>query len=255
MHVHNKWGLLNSLLNILNTYPEESLENSIAKYFLTHFADLPNINIFDAAAECYTSRAGIRRFCQSLGYDNFKDMKLEAKAYYEESKRYYFSHQQEEPDDIAKKLYQMAIECNHLMSLKQNEINGLIKAAKQIVFIVSDVYSKDAIEFQKYMILSGKMVRIISDKFDQNPIIQNLESDDLIFTISVSGFFERQIRPLIQNINCQKVLMTAERNPEYAKIYQTILYISEHPVTENHTVYHTYAVEYCLDYLLHVYHP
>ena len=86
----NKYGLLNALLNIINTYEEDSSKVVIAKYLLSNFSNINQINIYDAAEECAVSRASIRRFNQDIGFENFwnlKQEKLEYEFYSEEASR------------------------------------------------------------------------------------------------------------------------------------------------------------------------
>ena len=86
----NKYGLLNALLNIINTYEEDSSKVVIAKYLLSNFSNINQINIYDAAEECAVSRASIRRFSQDIGFENFRNLKqekLEYEFYSEEASR------------------------------------------------------------------------------------------------------------------------------------------------------------------------
>ena len=53
----------------------------LAQYLLYHFDQLKDLNIYDVAEACFVSRSGIRRFCQSIGFDNFSDIKAEAEEW------------------------------------------------------------------------------------------------------------------------------------------------------------------------------
>ncbi len=69
------FSLMNSLLAVVNRSPHDSMDSTLARYFLERFDRLADLNVYDVAEECYTSRSGIRRFCQSIGLDNFSDLK------------------------------------------------------------------------------------------------------------------------------------------------------------------------------------
>lgn len=249
MNVHNKWGLLNSLISILNQADEDAARTVLAKYFLSNFGSLDNVNIYDVAEQCYTTRAAIRRFCQSLGYDNFKALKEEAKEYIEEGYRYYSSSENVEdyPGYLAAQIAEMAEDCNANMKGKTEKIAELIHSSKTVVFLVSDIYLKHCSEFQKQMIVNGKMIRIVGQKFDDNQLLRQLTPQDLLFTVSTGGFFEKVIRDLVSGFPCRKILMTSRHSQEYREIYDDVLYLCSHDLGRERTVYHIYAVEYCLN--------
>lgn len=249
MNVHNKWGLLNSLISILNNAEEDAAAIVIAKYFLENFGNLDNVNIYEVAEQCYTTRAAIRRFCQSLGFDNFKALKEEAKAYLEEGYRYYSAC--EDPEDyplyFANQLSLMAEDCNRNMEGNTENIAEQLHQSGQIVFLVSDIYTKHCSEFQKQMIVNGKMVRIVGQKFDDNQLLRSLGPGDLLFTVSIGGFFESVIRDLVSALPCRRILMTSRHRPEYRETYDEVLYLCSHDLGRERSVYHIFAVEYCLN--------
>lgn len=67
--------LANSLFSYVNRSKPDSAEYVLADYFLRHYSELNKLNIYDVADECFVSRSSVRRFCQSLGFENFKDLK------------------------------------------------------------------------------------------------------------------------------------------------------------------------------------
>ena len=58
----NKWGLLNSLIEIVNNESSDDPHAILAQYFLKNFDRIGRLNVYDLAEESYTSRASIRRF-------------------------------------------------------------------------------------------------------------------------------------------------------------------------------------------------
>ena len=76
----NRWGLMNSLIAILNE-GNDSTDVFIAKYFMKNFGRMHDLNVYDVAQECFVDRATIRRFAQKLGYANFKEMKEQFENY------------------------------------------------------------------------------------------------------------------------------------------------------------------------------
>ena len=72
------FSLMTALLAVMNESEPKDPYYVLAQYFLYHFDQLRDLNIYDVADACYVSRSGIRRFCQSIGFDNFSDLKAEA---------------------------------------------------------------------------------------------------------------------------------------------------------------------------------
>lgn len=55
----NKWGLLNSLIEIVNNESSDDPHAILARHFLKNFDRIGQLNIYDLAEECFTSRASI----------------------------------------------------------------------------------------------------------------------------------------------------------------------------------------------------
>ncbi|MHC5228957.1 MurR/RpiR family transcriptional regulator [Enterococcus sp. LJL99] len=246
----NKYGLLNSLLGIINNYDEDDSRVIIAKYFLKHFDKLDEINIFDAAAECYVTRTSIRRFAKFIGFDNFRHLKKEPEQY-----NYYinFDERDSYPDYLADQISEMAI---NLKSQNKKEIHDIANAminSREIVFLISDIYGSRCLEFQKEMIYSGKMVRIVAYNFSESKILKRIEPNDLIIVISVLGNFTYQVADLINSIECSKAIITSMDDGNVLKEYDLVFPVVKVGNLNSKTVYHTLAIEYYLDVIYHEY--
>lgn len=250
MNELNKFGLLNSLLGIINNYDEDDSKVIIAKYFLTHFDRLDDINIFDAADECFVTRTSIRRFAKFIGFDNFRHLKKDHEQY-----DYYLQFDEKEnyPDYLSDQINQMATNLRNVVGIEIEEIVRTIIESREIIFLVSDIYGARCLEFQKEMIFSGKMVRIVSYNFSDSKVLKRIDSNDLIIVISVLGSFTHQVNDFINQLDCRKAIMTSVEDSDILKNYDLILPMGEvgHPSTK--TVYHTLAIEYYLDVVYHEY--
>lgn len=110
----NKLGFLNSLIEIVNNNMEEDAATSVlARYFLVNFNRLPELNIYDVAENCFVTRSSVRRFCQSLGFDNYKELKKQLENV-QDNYHYYKDVVITENygQKTAEELYQMALDCN-----------------------------------------------------------------------------------------------------------------------------------------------
>ncbi|MGL9729849.1 hypothetical protein IGI44_003266 [Enterococcus sp. DIV0756] len=246
----NKYGLLNSLLGILNNYDEDDSKVTIAKYFLIHFDRLDDINIFDAADECFVTRTSIRRFAKFIGFDNFRHLKKDHEQY-----DYYlqFDDREDYPDYLADQIIQMAANLRNVVGTDIDEIVRTIIASREIIFLVSDIYGARCLEFQKEMIFSGKMVRIVSYNFSDNKVLKRIVPSDLVIVISVLGSFTYQIDEFISQLSCKKAIMTSMDDPDMLGNYDLVLPMGEIGHPSSKTVYHTLAIEYYLDVIYHEY--
>jgi DNA-binding MurR/RpiR family transcriptional regulator len=245
----NRWGLLNSLISIINEGSDDDTNVILAKYFLQNYNRLHELNVYDIAEECFVSRATVRRLSQSLGYTNFKDLKEQFDNFYNNYSFYRFGIQTNiEGQSVATQLYEMAMECDrNLTSEVLDRAVTKIYQSNQIVFLTSDVYSNQSSEFQKAMILSGKIVRVISNKFEDNLILKKLCSEDLLIVISVTGFFASVSLDMVNSLDVHKILITTIHKPLYEKCYNEVWYLSSSDKSQKRSVYTIYALEYYLE--------
>lgn len=250
MNELNKYGLLNSLLGIINNYDEDDSRVIIAKYFLTHFDRLDEINIYDAADECFVTRTSIRRFAKFIGFDNFRHLKKDHEQY-----DYYlqFDEKDNYPGYLADQIIQMADNLRNVVGTEIDQVVKTIMGSREIIFLVSDIYGARCLEFQKEMIFSGKMVRIVSYNYSENKVLKNINPDDLIIVISVLGSFTYQINDFINTLHCKKAIMTSMEDDDMLGKYDLVLPMGEIGHPSSKTVYHTLAIEYYLDVVYHEY--
>lgn len=250
----NKFGLLNSLITIINEGKENSSDVLVSKYLLQNYKNLHNLNIYDVAEHCYVDRATIRRIARKLGFENFKDLKNQLSDFSDFP--FYRTGIGEDTlgNTVAMQLANMTIECDNFFDTNRlDTIVGEIHEASQIVFLTFDVYSRQSSEFQKAMLLSGKMVRVISNKYDDNKVLSNISSNDILIVISISGFFVSQVTSLIEDSSAKKILLTTVREKKYENIFDEIWYLSEVPQIEKRSVYTMFATQYCLERIFEFY--
>lgn len=245
----NRWGLLNSLISIINETSDNDTNVMLAKYLLENYNRLHELNVYDIADECFVSRATVRRLAQSLGYSNFKDLKKQFDNFYTNYSFYRFGiPATSEEHSVANHLYEMALECDrHLTPDFLERVVTKIHQSKQIVFLTSDVYSDQCSDFQKAMILSGKIVRVISNKFEDNPVLENLNQDDMLVVLSVAGFFANVSFDMVNSLDTHKVLITTIHKELYEKYYNEVWYLSSSDLSQSRSVYTIYAVKYYLE--------
>lgn len=251
----NRYGVLNSLISILNEGEEDSSDAVIAKYLLQNFNHLQNLNIYDMADECFVSRATIRRFAQRLGFDNFKILKNQFESFHDTYSFYRAGiYDNTVNNTISEQILKMVNECDSFFT--DEKIAGIvndIKKANTIVFLTSDIYSRQSSEFQKAMILNDKMVRIISKKYENSELLHSLKSTDLLLVISVSGFFVNVILPYIKDNQAKTILLTTVHDLKYYDYFDEVWYLSKSAKTNNRSVYTVFATQYCLEKIFDAY--
>ncbi len=245
----NKWGLFNSLISIINDGAADDVNVTIARYLLENYNRLNDLNIYDIAEACFVSRATIRRMAQSLGFENFKAMK----GQFGDFSDYYSFYSSGIGIDsagrsMAEQVCHMMSECEKYLSEERLEaIVSQMYRSRQIVFVCSDVYSRQSSEFQKAMILAGKMVRVVSNKFNENSVLASLTSEDMLIVISVSSFFANLTLPMVKELPGYKILTTTVRDKNHESCYDEIWYLSDTPQVQQRSVYTIYAIQYHLE--------
>lgn len=250
MNEISKYGLLNSLLSIINNYDESDSKVTIAKYFLRNIDRIDEINIFEAAEECFVTRTSIRRFAKFIGFDNFRNLKTDHESY-----TYYKNVEEVEnyPVFLANQISQMVSTFSNLIGEEMALVTDSIKNCNEIIFLASDIYYSRCLEFQKQMILSGKIVRIVSYNFSESEVLKNITPTDLLIVISISGGFTRNIADLVRGIHCKKAIMTSIDDEHILAEYDLVLPVGEINQPSSKTIYHTFAAEYYLDVINYEY--
>lgn len=252
----NRLSLLNSLFNVLNENNQGDPYFTLAAYFLQHYQELSTLNIYDVAAECFVSRSSIRRFCQSIGYDNFVSFKNEFVQYDDQSKNSLRHYNRENyRETLTSEINAMITELNERMNtIEVDHIADRIHNSRHIVFLTSNVGASAVIQFQQLMILQNKVVRLISDMYETTDFIRELTSEDYVIVISGTGVFAQAVSDYIQEVKAHKVLFTLNRSHEFDCVFNKIYHLSAIDRSkEGKSVYLTYGMQYTLDILYHAY--
>ena len=159
------FSLMNSLLAVVNRSPHDSMDSTLARYFLERFDRLADLNVYDVAEECYTSRSGIRRFCQSIGLDNFSDLKSYAWEWSRHRRLFsrYTDHENYR-DYLVAALAEMDRTINEAVSEETlDRLARLLHRSKRIVILTSDFSSGAVRQFQQSMLYLHKVIDIVTD--------------------------------------------------------------------------------------------
>lgn len=249
------FSLMNSLLTVLNSTDADDPENVLACYFLERFDHLHDLNVYDVAEECYTSRSGIRRFCQSIGFDNFSALKS-CDWEWDKHRGFFVGCTDHEDFEgyIGHAIDAMMLDINtHVTDDDLTNLATLVHDAEEVLLVTSDFSSMAVREFQQSMLFMHKVVRILTDSFGSERNLAELNNKSLVIVISATGNYARAVRRQIEDVAASRVLITLDHDEELAFPYDAALYLSSDNFYGKRTVYAKYGINYFFDLLYHRY--
>lgn len=245
-------SLLHTLFSIINEGNVGDSNYVLAHYFLEHYSELQNLNIFDVAEECFVSRSSVRRFCKAIGYSNFMDMKHEFTRYdevYYRNIKYYTqdNYQQLLAFEMNKMIQDMA---STITSDILKEVVEDMEQSRFTIFMTPGAYSGAIKDFQEKMVAHKRIIYLISENYSDNDLIKNLNEQDLLITISTSGVFANEASKFTKDLIGKKVLFTGVPDPDLSSHYdKTYLLSNQSDGNLNIPVYSKYGIHFMLDLL------
>lgn len=250
-------SLVSELCFIINHDAPTSPDTVLARYFLEHFKNLGDLNVYDISNECLVSRSSIHRFCRRIGYQNFKEMKQDFRN---ETRHYdYFMGLAGRPDfaDYMKlEIVKMIVDLNEQITADVlDEIATRIHDAAEVVLISSYSAGNYLFKFQRPLILSGKIVRVMNDRLDdeQYRFLKELKKDSYVMVVSAMGNYAGGNISQIAPLDVYKVLVTASRREDIRAAYDKVYYLSKDDYTNQKSVYAEYGVCLFFDLLYSTY--
>lgn len=249
------FSLMNSLLAVVNQSPHDSMDSTLARYFLERFDRLAGLNVYDVAEECFTSRSGIRRFCQSIGLDNFSDLKSYAWEW--SCHRRLFSRYADH-DNYREYLMAALAEMDRTINeaVPQETLDRLaylMSSSERIVILTSDFSSGAVRQFQQSMLYLHKVIDIVTDSTGDISQLETLTERDVLVVISEHGNYARAVRTALANSPVATVLVTVDSDTETMVSSAHAVRLSPAPATAGRTVFAQYGITYLFDLLYNRY--
>ena len=249
------FSLMNSLLAVVNQSPHDSMDSTLARYFLERFDRLAGLNVYDVAEECFTSRSGIRRFCQSIGLDNFSDLKSYAWEW--SCHRRLFSRYADH-DNYREYLMAALAEMDRTINeaVPQETLDRLaylMSSSERIVILTSDFSSGAVRQFQQSMLYLHKVIDIVTDSTGDISQLETLTERDVLVVISEHGNYARAVRTALANSPVATVLVTVDSDTETMVSFAHAVRLSPAPATAGRTVFAQYGITYLFDLLYNRY--
>lgn len=250
------YSLMDSLLGVLNSSPHDETESVLARYFLEHFDDLPSLNVYDVADACFTSRSGIRRFCQSIGLDNFSDLKSYAWEWNRHRNVFVrYASDENFRENLPRSIAEMTSSINDLVSeALLDELARLIRDASQVVILTSDFSGMAVRQFQQSMLYLHKIVHIITDSHGDPSQLSALGPHDVLVVVSEHGGYAQAVQSELRDSTVPRALITVDCDEKIASTFNLVLRLSHDARRDARTVYTQYGVLYLLDLLYNRYY-
>ncbi len=247
---------MTSLLSVLNENEVEDSNYKLANYLLENFDRLDELNMYDIVEECYISRSGIRRFCLSIGLNNFSDVKHNYSEWDHQYEKYCDAARKNDTKEaLRESIYQVFDQVEEIVTndfLKN--ITKLIHDSANVVFVASEFSAISIKEFQQSMIIAGKVIKIMSSSYVNESLLNSLNAKDLIITISVTGRYAENINKYIDDINCMKMLITSNTGSEICETYDRIVGLPPNIDICHARDYSKYGISYLLDLIFAFYY-
>lgn len=250
-------SLVSELCFIINHDAPTSPDTVLARYFLDHFKNMSDLNVYDVADECLVSRSSIHRFCHRIGYQNFKEMKADFQT---ETKHYdYFmslAGRSDFIDYMKLELIKMIVDLNEQITQNTlDEIATRIHDAKEVVMISSYSGSMYLFKFQRPLILSGKIIRIMTDQLseEQYSFLRKLDKESFVIVFSAMGNYAATNIKIMEQLEVYKALVTASYREDIKVPYDKVYYLSKDDYTNVKSVYTEYGLSFFFDILYSTY--
>lgn len=252
-----RFSLMTTLLNVVNENSCESSSYVLACYFLKHFYELDKLNIYDVADECFVSRSGVQRFCKSIGFDTFSGLKSSSPLERNIHKTSFIAYANRPDfrdftrasmDEMMREVEQMA---------DRQDVAGFARAihdSANVVLLTAEFSSMAPRDLQQELLVAGKLVSLVTDSHPDYALLRSLTEGDLLIVCSATGNYAYAVNDaLAQLTKPNKALVTLNRDPLFAKTYQTVYYLSGQNLDHQRSVYTKYGVSYFLDLLYNTY--
>lgn len=246
------FSLMTALLAVINESDPKGPDRVLAQYFLSHFDQLRDLNIYDVANDCFVSRSGIRRFCQSIGFDNFSDMKAEADEWQRQCNYFVgYSVRPNYKEYLSKSIVEMMQEINsHATVPVMDKLADAIHTGKRVILLTSDFSGMAARGFQQSMVVMGKLIQIVSDAHYMLDYLEEMTEQDLLITVSATGNFATIMEPVVKKVKAYKVLITVNHDKRFWTDYEQVIYLSAKDNNgSSRSVYAQYGTTYFFDLL------
>lgn len=219
------------LLNYINCSIKKDTNYYLARSLLLHLKEVPYCTLEEMAEICHVSDSTLHRFCQLIGYKNYKNLrKAVTKTEYQD---YPQIHNHDEKKSYLQMMNENMIFIENLpLSLLDKTVN-LIENASHIYLMGYGEFQYAALYFQKELYTHGKLIEIKTRTDISKSFFQSLKQNDLIIITSMHGQYlhlslSKDFHDTIQKSACQKVLITQSEEAEWIYLFDLVLHCGKY---------------------------
>lgn len=241
-----------------NTIEQSFVE--MAYYLLLNYNRIGSMSLKELTEKCYASPSQVRRFCQSIYYDNFSELR-EAKLNNTEDQavisKSNFQLGRYRPYALYKEISRLMYRVGQLFppAVLHQMAQPFFDTETTTIFAIRP-YSTYLQEFQCQMIAIGKLVYIFEDIEPYQNLIQKAGDRNNVVVVSPTGGMLSALGSIIDRVPGEKSLIICEEflTPEMeqkAKLFQHIYRLKLGTDDINYLeLYGKYAIEYLFEMVL-----
>lgn len=204
----NEFTLMQKLIDCTSNNSRDNIFGDIAYYLLLHFNRIDQLTTTDLANACFTSSSTIRRFCESIGYRSFTNLKV-AKAGNPEDQRQIsilnaakgrFSAKYMQTQ-INENLYAIA---RSVDSTQMDHVIDIVMRKQNLLLLAIRPYALWLKEFQSQMLFMGKPTYIIDDLENYANLFKRIDKNYSCIVVSPTAGIASTISQQVCGLECEK---------------------------------------------------
>ena len=213
-----EFTLMQKLIDCTSSNNLDDVFSAIAYYLLLNFPGIECMTTTMVANACFTSASTVRRFCNSIGYDSFTDLRSAKAGNAEDQKQIAFENAGK--GRFSAKYMQTQINSGFYAiarSIDLKDMNYLadtIFQKQNLLLLAIRPYALWLKEFQSQMLFIGKPTYIIDDLENYDSLIKRISASYMCIVVSPTGGIAGTIAQKIEKLKCEKSLIVYK---EYAK--------------------------------------
>lgn len=253
--------LIYRLLIFLNSSKSTDINYNIALTMLKNIKYISDMSINKLADICYTSPAAITRFCHKLGYSNFIQFKENIKLYIDNYNTglmkpnaiYYDLPREDILSNMASQISTEIENIKNYLDLKiVDRVVELIYSSNNVCLFGTQFAQLMAQDLQRKLANLSKIVYHGSDVQEQERLADLLDDNSLVILLSPTGRFilyHDRLWKKIKESSATVVIVTEDKNPEYEKRSDYIIYLPSYPASSDYIQRHRYDLSYLIEYI------
>ncbi len=238
----------------------DSIFSAIAYYLLLNFNKIGSMSTATLASACFTSPSTVRRFCNSIGYSSFTDLRVAKSGNLEDQKqmalfnmhngrfaaKYMQSH-------INEDIYAAARSIDRAML---DRLAGNILSKQNLLLVAIRPYALWLKEFQSQMLFIEKPTYIIDDLENYENLFESILESCSCIVVSPTAGIAGAIASRVGSLACEKTLIILKEynNDDLLKgslsLYDNVLQLNIPPRDISYLeLYGKYSIGFLFDQL------